>query len=197
MIKFGTTTINSIKLGGEEDTVKCILGSDWSMPTYNQMVELHLQCKWTLTTLNGVFGYKVTSKKNDNYIFIPIAGYMEGTQVLSKNVIGRYYTSTYKPLSSTYVYSLKLDSSTVDVNDTSKYCGYSIRPVSSTYGVDLGLSVKWSATNLTATGLAQNPEDAGDYFAWKENKPKTEYTEATYSNKDISRVYIGDTRISF
>ena len=42
--------------------------------------------------------------------------------------------------------------------------------------VDLGLSVKWSSTNLGAT----SPSDYGDYFAWGETSPKKEYSWATY-----------------
>ena len=42
--------------------------------------------------------------------------------------------------------------------------------------VDLGLSVKWSSTNLGAT----SPSDYGDFFAWGETAPKDNYRWATY-----------------
>lgn len=42
--------------------------------------------------------------------------------------------------------------------------------------VDLGLSVKWSSTNLGAT----SPSDYGDYFSWGETSPKDNYSWATY-----------------
>lgn len=42
--------------------------------------------------------------------------------------------------------------------------------------VDLGLSVKWAKRNLGAS----KPSDYGDYYAWGETEPKTEYTWATY-----------------
>lgn len=42
--------------------------------------------------------------------------------------------------------------------------------------VDLGLSVKWAKCNLGAT----NPEDYGDYFAWGELQPKSDYQYSTY-----------------
>lgn len=38
--------------------------------------------------------------------------------------------------------------------------------------VDLGLSVKWATCNVGA----EKPEDYGDYFAWGETSPKSEYT---------------------
>ncbi len=39
--------------------------------------------------------------------------------------------------------------------------------------VDLGLSVKWATCNVGA----ERPSDSGDYFAWGEITPKSEYTE--------------------
>lgn len=43
--------------------------------------------------------------------------------------------------------------------------------------VDLGLSVYWAKTNVGAT----KPEDYGDYFAWGETEPKSEYNESNYT----------------
>ena len=42
--------------------------------------------------------------------------------------------------------------------------------------VDLGLSVKWATCNIGAT----TPEGYGDYFAWGETEPKTNYSWSTY-----------------
>ena len=42
--------------------------------------------------------------------------------------------------------------------------------------VDLGLSVKWATMNVGAT----SPEEYGDYFAWGETEPKSEYNWDTY-----------------
>lgn len=42
--------------------------------------------------------------------------------------------------------------------------------------VDLGLSVKWANMNVGAS----KPEDYGDYFAWGETNPKTNYIWETY-----------------
>ncbi len=41
------------------------------------------------------------------------------------------------------------------------------------HAIDLGLGVKWSCCNVGAN----LPEEYGDYFAWGETKPKSEYTE--------------------
>ena len=42
--------------------------------------------------------------------------------------------------------------------------------------VDLGLSVKWATCNLGAT----KPEEYGNYYAWGETEPKSEYSWSTY-----------------
>ena len=42
--------------------------------------------------------------------------------------------------------------------------------------VDLGLSVLWATCNVGAT----KPEGYGDYYAWGETEPKTNYSESTY-----------------
>ena len=44
--------------------------------------------------------------------------------------------------------------------------------------VDLGLSVKWATCNIGA----EKPEDYGDYFAWGETTPKSDYCEETYEH---------------
>ena len=41
--------------------------------------------------------------------------------------------------------------------------------------VDLGLSVKWATCNVGAT----KPEEYGDYFAWGETQPKSNYDWST------------------
>ena len=48
--------------------------------------------------------------------------------------------------------------------------------VDSYESVDLGLSVKWATCNVGA----EKPEDFGDYFAWGETAPKSDYSWSTY-----------------
>ena len=57
--------------------------------------------------------------------------------------------------------------------------------------VDLGLSVKWATYNIGAT----TPAEYGDYFAWGEVEPKTEFSWETYkwynsSWGDVSKYYM-------
>ena len=48
--------------------------------------------------------------------------------------------------------------------------------------VDLGLSVKWASFNLGASA----PEDYGNYYAWAETEPKSDYDWSTYKWFDNS-----------
>ena len=48
--------------------------------------------------------------------------------------------------------------------------------VDSYESVDLGLSVKWATCNVGA----EKPEEYGDYFAWGETAPKSDYSWSTY-----------------
>lgn len=52
--------------------------------------------------------------------------------------------------------------------------------------VDLGLSVKWATCNLGAT----SPEKAGNYYAWGETSPKSEFSWDSYKwTKKIKSTY--------
>lgn len=63
--------------------------------------------------------------------------------------------------------------------DELEYCGnvssFTTKPIPDG-AVDLGLSVVWATCNIGAS----NPEDAGQYYAWGEITPKTEFTWSNY-----------------
>lgn len=55
--------------------------------------------------------------------------------------------------------------------------------------VDLGLSVKWAAYNVGAS----SPDETGNYYAWGETSPKSEYNASNYQYYENERFsYIGD-----
>ena len=56
--------------GTQYDAATVNLGSDWRMPTKEQMQELLDKCTWEWTQINNINGYKVTAV-NGNSIFIP------------------------------------------------------------------------------------------------------------------------------
>ena len=72
------TVDNKTTLDLEDDVAHVTWGGNWRMPTREEMDELHDNCTWEWTTINGVNGYRVTSKKHgyiDRSIFLPAAGY--------------------------------------------------------------------------------------------------------------------------
>ena len=69
------TVDNKTYLELEDDAAHVNWGGKWRMPTRSEQADLIENCTWTWTSLNGVTGYKVTSKKNGKSIFLPAAGY--------------------------------------------------------------------------------------------------------------------------
>ena len=86
-------------LTAQYDAATANWGGDWRMPTYDELNELRTKCTWTWTTQNGVNGYKVTSKTNSNYIFLPAAGFRDGSSLDSAGGYGYYWSSTSNGLS--------------------------------------------------------------------------------------------------
>ena len=71
-------------------------GGSWRMPTKAEIQELIDNCTWTWTIVNGVKGYKVTSKINGNSIFISITGCYAGSSLFEID-FGHYWSSTPSP----------------------------------------------------------------------------------------------------
>lgn len=71
-----TTSDGKTVLELEDDAAYANWGGDWRMPTAEQVAELsnNRYCTWEWVEQNGVKGYKVVSKQNDNSIFLPAAG---------------------------------------------------------------------------------------------------------------------------
>ena len=105
-------------------------GSPWRLPTKAEFDELIRQCTWTWTTQNGIKGYKVTSKKNGNSIFLPAAGWRNGTSLSRQGVYGYYWSSTPHESNSHSAYGLLFLSGNHGTNWLNRYDGRSVRPVS-------------------------------------------------------------------
>ena len=113
--------------GTEYDAATVNWGCEWRMPTRTEMQELIDNCTWTWTTQNGVIGYKVASKVNSNFIFLPAAGYRLGTSLDNAGDYGKYWSST--PDGNDCAFYLYFNSSSHYVSGSSRYYGFSIRPV--------------------------------------------------------------------
>ena len=104
-------------------------GGSWRMPTRAEQEELLNNCTWTWTTQSGVNGYKVTGP-NDNYIFLPAAGWRDGSSHNSAGEYGSYWGSTPKESSTNASSGLDFTSFYQGVNSYFRDGGQSVRPVS-------------------------------------------------------------------
>ena len=76
----GTYTTSSAKLSLADDAAHYVLGGNWRMPSKADLDELASKCTFSSATINNVKGVKVTSNVNGNYIFMPLNGYINGTE---------------------------------------------------------------------------------------------------------------------
>ncbi|MBR4156626.1 MAG: DUF1566 domain-containing protein [Bacteroidales bacterium] len=120
---------NNGNLTAQHDAATANWGGDWRMPTYEELKELKNNCTWTWTTHNGVNGYKVTSKVNSNYIFLPAAGYRGGSSLYYAGSSGYYWGSTPYGSYSNYAFYLFFNSSRQGMFYGSRNNGRSVRPV--------------------------------------------------------------------
>ena len=106
-------------------------GSYWQMPSKEQFDEL-LDTRLTTTewtTLNGVNGYKITSKANGSSIFLPAAGYCNSGGISGTGIEGNYWSRSLSDKYSDQAYELFFRSSTITNNGTDRCDGLSVRAV--------------------------------------------------------------------
>ena len=116
-------------LASQYDAATANWGGDWRMPTYDELDELRIKCTWEWTTQNGVNGYKVTSKINGNSIFLPAAGYRDGSSLRSAGSRGYYWSSTPYASYDGIAYYLDFSSSNHSMYYYYRSSGHSVRPV--------------------------------------------------------------------
>lgn len=126
---------NKIILEPEDDAATVALGHKWRMPTNEEWEELRNSdnCSWTWTTINGVKGYKVQSKKpgyTDNWIFLPAAGFRFSDNLNNFGTEGYYWSSYVDPEWLDVPYQVWFDSSNIYCSEWSRCAGLTIRPVS-------------------------------------------------------------------
>lgn len=123
-IKYGND--NKTVLDLEDDAANIICGDGWRLPTKAEAEELLYNCNWTWTTVNGVNGYEVKSKTNDNYIFLPVTYSSNNDGNIDT---GAYWLSTLSTSSTNNAYFLYIKSYLKDWLSLSRDKGYAIRPV--------------------------------------------------------------------
>ena len=105
-------------------------GSPWRLPTKAEFQELIDNCTWEWSTRNGHNGYKVTSKKNGNSIFLPAAGWYDGLWFYRPTSNGRYWSATPYESDAGSAYNLYFNEGDRSTGWGGRYYGYSLRPVS-------------------------------------------------------------------
>lgn len=167
----------------EDDAAASIWGNGWRMPTRKEMEELIAYCTWEWTTVNGIYGAKVYSKADgleDQYIFLPASGSMDGNEPLDKGDYVQFWTSS---LNGASAYNCKMfrtdDPEDIPLNMFSNRClGMTIRPVrdlgendfsSISLGSDIDMAVGGTKIMKVITS-PQHPVDGG-IFTWETSDP--------------------------
>ena len=86
--------IGSDIAGTEYDVAHVKWGEGWQMPSFDRIKELVRGCTCSWTTMDGVIGEKFTSRYNGATIFIPANGFRYGTNVISLDENGCYWSGT-------------------------------------------------------------------------------------------------------
>ncbi len=128
------TVDNRTVLEAMDDAVSANVGGNWRMPTIDEWNELlnTVNCSWTWTTIDGVNGYRVQSKKSgytDNWIFLPAAGYRTGEFLSYGGSYGYYWSSSLNTATTASAFNIILKPNDFSVDNYNRYCGQSIRPV--------------------------------------------------------------------
>lgn len=118
-------------LGAKYDAATVNWGENWRMPSKQDFDELIDNCTWTRITLGDTEGYKVESKVNSNWIFIPGSGYHYKDTSDWVGVFGYYWSSSiYGESSRNSAYYLDFGYFSVSTESSVvRWIGYSVRPV--------------------------------------------------------------------
>ena len=120
--------MSDIAGNAQYDAARANWGGNWRMPTKTEMQELINNCTWEWMIQNGKNGYKVTGP-NGNKIFLPAAGFRNGSSLYSAGEYGYYWSSTPDESDSDFAYSLHFYSSEHGVCYGYRDYGQSVRPV--------------------------------------------------------------------
>ena len=117
-------------LAPEHDAAQVQWGGDWRMPTNQEFYDLNNKCDWTWTTMNGVYGYIVRGRGSyaSNSIFLPCAGFGDGTSLYHAGSSGNYWSSVpYSDYDNAW--GLCFTSSNHGTYNINRYYGLSVRPL--------------------------------------------------------------------
>ena len=126
------TVDNKSALDLSDDVARVKWGGSWRMPTKSEFQELRDNCTWIWTTLNGINGNMVTSKKNgytSRSIFLPAAGWRNDTVLNYAGSYGLYWSSSLSTDNPDGAGYLIFYSGSHSRSNNYRYSGQSVRPV--------------------------------------------------------------------
>ena len=123
------TVDNRTRLEMADDAARANWGDSWRMPTDVEWVELWYYCNWTWTTQGGRNGCKLTSKTNGNSIFLPAAGFREGSSLNAAGSYGYYWSSSLSSDLPSCAWNRHIYSDGLSRSRSAHYWGLTIRPV--------------------------------------------------------------------
>ena len=182
-----------LSLEDEDDAVIQKLGNGWRTPTLADFRELTNQKYTTIkkTTLNGVAGYQITSKKNKKSIFIPFAGFRndkpQTREISSSEEVAVCMTNQRRIDNQVFnCWTFAFEQDRIRRYGKRRYDGISIRPVKGpgvpvpNDCVDLGLAsgLLWAKYNIGTT----DPTELGNYYAWGVTSTTKKYNNAYYKH---------------
>jgi len=110
----------------DNDAASVNWGGVWMTPNTKDLQELVANCDFTASTMNGIKGYTITSRKNDNSLFMPLSGYF-------RSAITKYNAEGYMASSSLPGLNDQADHATLicntGVNTWYRADGIPVRPV--------------------------------------------------------------------
>ena len=122
-------TDGKVVLDSEDDAATVLWGDKWRMPTDEEWTELRTKCTWKWRTVNGIQGYMVRSKINNNCIFLPAAGFSGKNDEYGLGTDGYYWSSSLHTEKPSYAWGVHFNSDHALRGSAPRYYGRSIRAV--------------------------------------------------------------------
>ena len=185
--RWGSGTLSFDVLAAEDDIASVTLGEDWRMPSMLEIQELlgtasNAHYKWEFSYTEPYHGWMITYLENGNSIFIPLAGRMIGEQLISAQDAGCYWSQLASyGLDDKSIYLAFFRSDGV-MNNSERYVGMPVRPVS-------GPRDKW----IEHRGLADATSDDLGCLVTQDGIIVGSVSQAVWEGRDAAGiiVYVG------